>query len=287
MCHQWVTNGEKMNIQTAIEEFPKTLEKNSRLGEKSRIGEIAAAIEKIRVQNPAAYDERRVGEYLKQRAAVLKELVEEYFTASMASEFPLISDELFDLRRYLTLQRNGDRFVVIRDDTTLPEKITGDQIESHCLLFAYTPLFKGKHQAQIGSFQTNWQGYNQVVSISADLPGVVGSNLKDAHREAMRHYFATLADMFANPVESDILYSAGKLGEPEIGAIWIPTPESLDVVVTKSTPIKRDPAMILTARGNRYLVKTWQVDDEEPFEHYLREYSLTDLKGKLDSGRKK
>ena len=289
-----------VSTNTAIEEFSDTIRRYSTEVEENKLESIAKGIWRLRTQNPNAYDEKAVARYLKDRAVALRDLVEEYFTTSIARKFPLISSELFDLKRYLTLVREGNNLRVISDDTEMTKRKENktQDIEKKTIvapLFAYTPLFDGKHTAEIASFSKQKNYRKKTWTFEAKLPGNVGPNLKNAYREALSHYFEVLSEMFMDPVAGDIMYAESNLGynkkridefiRPEIGAIWIPTPESLNVKVKEELikPRKNlDPAMILKVRRNSYLVKTWNVDDEEPFENYLREWSTGDLKGKLD-----
>lgn len=287
-----------VSTAVAIQEFPKTLEQHSTKVEDEQLEGIVGGIDRLRSQNPSVYDERAVARYLQERSRTLKGLVEEYFIASIANKFPLISDELFQLKRNLTLRAEGKTWKVVRDDTEAEQgaqekekvgrKIVTRRIEVP--LFAYTPLFDGKHTAKLGGFTKQTGSYwsdsytRTTVTIEAKLPGSIGPNLKNAYRDALSHYFGVLSEMFTNPVAGDIMYAEGNLAQPEVGATWIPTPESLSVSVDQKLIQKRrvlDPAMILRVRGKNYLVQTWKVDDEQPFEHYLREYSIGDLKGKL------
>lgn len=285
------------SIELAIEEFPKILEKHSIGHDDEDIKGVIDNIEELRTQNPAVYDERGIREYLRQRAVIFKDLVEDYFVTAISKEFPLLSDELFKLKRHITLRKGEGTWKVVRDDTKAEEnidtktekenKVKVKRIETS--LFAYTPLFEGDHTAKLGkilqiSKDRYEDTYRTTIAITAKLPGSIGPNLKNAYRKALSHYFSVLSEMFKNPVAGDIVYSWENLTKPEIGAIWIPTLDSLSVSVTKELIRKRketDPAMILTVMGKSYLVKTWKVDNEKPFERYLREFSTGDLKGKL------
>lgn len=292
-----------VNTTQILEQFPKVLERYSTTVESKKLEKIVSEIDKLRNQNPSVYDEEAVTRYLQERSRTLKGLVEEYFIASTANKFPLISEELFQLKRYLSLRAEGKTWKVVRDDTEAEQnaqekekvgrKIIIRRIEVP--LFAYTPLFERKHTTKLGGF-TKQTGYytKTTVTIEARLPGSIGPNLKNAYRDALSHYFGVLSKMFTNPVAGDIMYAEGSMAEnrerikslyePEIGAIWIPAPESLNVSVDQKLIQKRkviDPAMILKVRGKNYLVQTWRVDDEQPFEHYLREFSIGDLKGKV------
>ncbi|MDD5192015.1 MAG: hypothetical protein PHH54_06630 [Candidatus Nanoarchaeia archaeon] len=288
-----------VSTSVIIQEFPQTLKQYSTKVEEKQLDGMVSGIDRLRKQNPAVYDEKSVAMYLQERSKTLKGMVEEYFIASIANKFPLISDELFQLKRHLTLKAEDKTWKVVRDDTEREEdaenierdekrKIVTRRIEVP--LFVYTPLFNGNHTAKLGSFTkqtgSSWSSsYKRTtVTVEAKLPGSIGPNLKNAYRSALSHYFSVLSEMFTSPAAGDIMYAEGNFAQPEVGATWIPTLESLSVNVdTKLIHKKKvlDPAMILKVKGKNYLVQTWRVDDEEPLEHYLREYSIGDLKGKL------
>ena len=276
----------------AIKGFKKTLDEYCEKREDGDVEKIIFNIKKVNEYNPAVYNEKAIGEYLQKRGRILKGLVEEYFITAMSKEFPLISEDLFSLQRYLTVSGSGKKWEILSDDTDDEFDLRKIKKKDHRIrtkkvkvpLFAYTPLFDGEHNVVLSKFSTARGYYRTTFKIEATLPGVIGPNLKKAYREALTHYFKTLSEMFTNPVASDIMYSEGKIAKPEIGAIWIPTPQSLNLSVTKKLiqPKKNiDPAMILSAGGGKYLVKTWRVDDEEPPERYLREFSSGSLRGKL------
>ncbi len=283
----------------AIENFPKTLKRYSTSVGDKELESIVTEIDTLRHKNPAVYDEKTVAVYLKERAKTLTKRVNEYFVASIANKFPLISDELFQLKRNLTIVNLGKIPKVIRDDTEL-EKYDAEQEREKEVkikriqvpLFAYTPLFNGEHTARLGKFskiiENSWgEEVRRTVTIEAKLPGNTGSDLRSAYRGALSHYFGVLSKMFTNPVAGDIIYAEENFAKPEIGAIWIPTPGSLSICVDDRLIQRKnlDPAMVLRVGGNNYLVKTWCVDDEEPFEQHLKKYSVEDLKGRNNGTR--
>jgi hypothetical protein len=281
-----------VSTEVALQTFEDTLQKHSTKVSSKRLEAIVDTIEKLRTQNPAVYDEKTVQRYLVERSRTLKGLVDEYFKASIATQFPMISDQLFALKRYLTFANTGNSWRIVKDDTkaedtpaTVKEgkKIVTKRIEVP--LFAYTPLFDGKHTAKLGRFSTTKRiSYSRtVVSIEAKLPGSMGSNLKDAYRNALSQYFGVLSEMFTNPVAGDIMYAENNIARPQVGAIWIPTVESLHVTVEQRLIVQRrqiDPAMVLRVKDDFYLVHTWKIDDEKPFEQYLKEFSMGSPKGK-------
>ena len=63
--------------------------------------------------------------------------------------------------------------------------------------------------------------------------------------------------------------------------IWRPRSEdiNLEFMLPPLLPDK-DPALGMKFRKSWYIVGRWDVEQEKPFEHYLREYALTDLDNK-------
>lgn len=278
-----------METAIAIRDFEKTLNQYSTSSKKRDLENLLDVVERVRNQNPQVFSDDLIGKYLKDRALVMQKLVEDYFVKAMSAQFPLLSNELFELKRYLTIEKKGKQYTIISD--TAEEEPKGKKVTRVELpLFAYVPLFKGEHKAELGKLvkrEYNSWGYDRktTMKIFATLPGTIGTNLRQAYREALSHYHRTVADILENPAIGEVLTQKNLLSEPEMGAIWIPIPESLDLKVTEEIINKRprivDPAMILRLQGKSYLVKTWKVDDEEPFEHYLREYSLGEIKEKV------
>jgi len=275
----------------AIKGFKKTLEEHCTRREDTDVKKIISDIEKVNTHVPAAYSEKSISEFLRKRAKILRGLVEEYFITAISKEFPLISEDLFNLKRYLTISGSGRKWEILSDDIDGEANLNKFKIKKPRIvkkvkvpLFAYTPLFNGEHKAVLGKISSKAGYYRTNIKIQATLPGIIGPTLKKAYAGALSHYFKTLSDISTNPIISDMIYPGGKVINSEVGAIWIPTPESLNLSVTQKLiqPRKNlDPAMILSVGKRKYLVKTWQVDDEESSEQYLREFSVGDLKGKL------
>ncbi|MBI4176723.1 MAG: hypothetical protein HY518_05945, partial [Candidatus Aenigmarchaeota archaeon] len=224
--------------------------------------------------------------YLEERTDVLDKLAREYISSMISEEFPLLSAELFEIKRPLLLERKGDTFVVKKDlaanDAGAKQK-DRKKYRIDIPLFAYTELFKNNHKATLyNDYLYDWN-----IRLDVSLPGYVGENLREAYSEALSHYFGVLSKVLADPVSRDIVVNLKPTSEadeqtlkPEVGAIWIPTIESLKVVAEKTTP--RDPAMILKAFNNTYLIRTWKVDDEEPFEAFVGHFLIGDPKGKIE-----
>ena len=274
----------------AIERFPKTLNRHSRKTKKGELEEILTKIYVVRTANPTVYDNKSIHKYLKDRAKVIEGLVEDYFTAATAQEFPLLSDELFQLKRHITVEKGEKGYAVVRDNTEPDrrKRARGEARKLEIPLFAYTELLRGDHKVELGKFSKretrDYHTKTTTVKIGAELPGVIGPNLRDAYRGALSHYFGIMSNVFAEPTIGELMLQ-DQLQAPEIGAIWIPTLESLQLKVSEKIKIEEpkvlDPAMIMRVRGQSYLVDTWDVDNEEPYKKHILEFATGNVNGKL------
>ncbi len=277
---------------SVIENFNGTLEKYSEGSKKGQLEKILDNIERILTHTPAVLNEKHLSNFIEQRSKVLNDLINKYFIAAIGEKYPVISDDLFQLKRYLTIEKDGTKAVVINDSVETKnnssEKMNNNK-KLHKIavpLFIYTPLLDGNHKVNLGKYsttRTNSYGDRYVTrgSVNATLPGYIGSNLRRIARETLGTYHTILTNAYNNVVLGEFLVQNSdlqtRLQSPEIGAIWIPMLESLNISV-KEELVKRldpDPAMILKTLGKNYLVATWRVDDEEPFEIYLDKYTIS------------
>ena len=59
----------------------------------------------------------------------------------------------------------------------------------------------------------------------------------------------------------------------QFNIIWRPMPEQLKAYLPPLPErVRRDPALMLEFPQSLYLVKKWNVEGEQPFEHILKEY---------------
>ncbi|MBU2104827.1 MAG: hypothetical protein KKF67_03580 [Nanoarchaeota archaeon] len=370
------------STELAIAEFPRILERYSSRASGNELETSSLKLKNLeRIDIGVPYDDISVQKFLNNRPDVRKGLegvIKNCLSVSLSSKFPLISDELFQLKRYLTFYKDSGKWQLVRDTLEKPttplfsiilpknpfkplkpkepiyshwdyplkkveeiirngwiqikfvkdedkynkeikiykaklqkyneesSKYTQDKrfydgqkekkeiLEKNTSLwqiplFVYTPLFEGEPQVKLGEFldssrierRDGWEKkHNRKICIGAKLPGILGIDVRQAYRGALSHYFGILSAMFENPVAGDIIYQQKEILNPKIGAIWIPTPESLGIS-TKDELVYRkeiDPAMILRVAEKSYLVKTWNVENEEPFEQYLKMYSGVDRK---------
>ena len=277
------------NTQALIDDFKGVLQQYSSSPEKKELEKILANVERITKESPKVYDTSSIQKYLDARSQALNKLLEDYIVTAVSEEYPLLSPELFALKRHVVISKNDGAYTVVRDEIKEPKESEKDQKLISIPLFAYVPVV-GNHTVTLGKYtkttRNQYGGQRKTtVSVTAKLPCGLGPQLQTICREAYAQYFKVLSSTYAQPALGEILLNEKSLKNPELGVIWIPTIDSFSFKVTeKLIPPKRkivDPAIVLSARGNTYLVQTWNIHEEEPFEHYLREYTTGPLKNKL------
>ncbi len=279
------------SVAVAVKDFEKMLERNCAKPKKSRLEEICRHVDSVSSNTPEVYDDERIGKYLRDRAKVLKQLAGEYMDHVVSTHLPLIDPALFKMQRYITIATQDRKQRVVRDALE-PDAKKGDQKKIVVPLFAYTTLFEGEPVATLGSYTKERRGsfgerYRSTTKITAKL-GDVPQNMVRAYQQGVAEYFQALSEVYAKPVIGQVLLQEG-VPSPKAGAIWIPSLDSLKLEVSESliAPApSRDPALVLTAGGKHYLIATWDAINEEPFEHYIREYTTGSIKDKMPERRR-
>ncbi|MCK9462643.1 MAG: hypothetical protein M0R80_23740 [Proteobacteria bacterium] len=273
-------------VAESIANFPKVVAAHTTACPKDATKAILAQIDKVKNTNPKIFNKNALKDFLEQRSQILDKLLDQWFTATVSRVFPLIDENMFKLQRHLLFQKVGKAFVLVKDETDAKDAViepkkkcepkVGKVLQT--TLFVYTPLFTGSHKVKLGSFKHKTDDWNySTVQVTAKLPGEIGGNLQKTYRDAVSKIYRLFAEFYSSPIVGDLL----PLTMPfEVGAIWIPNHDSLSVktTITKKVPI--DPAMVLKFRGKTFLIKMWKVDQEEPIEYFLREFTdqpLSDL----------
>ncbi len=280
----------------SINHFAKMVKEFS----EKKVGDPDAVLEtvrKCRTASPQVFEERRVTQYLKARSSALKTLTDQYLVARLSSKFPLVDPGLFMLKRHLTVTKEGE----ITSDRTKPlgKKSEAGTVRCEVPLFVSVPLF-GDHNASLGKYTFRERDYNHggygvdseyhrpyssttsyTSEITAKLP-TPPENIVNAGRQAVGFYYAVVGEMMQHPDLCDLL--AAEPPPPELSVIWIPAANKLNVEVKKKVtlakvqkvvPLPRsyDPALLLTVGDRNFVVKTYDIVEEEPMEHFLREFT--------------
>jgi hypothetical protein len=221
---------------------------------------IVEAIKAVKKKKPSCYDSEYLTRFNVEQRKSLDGLLDSYFLSSFAQHYPFLCASIFGLKRYLSLAKDGKSVV---SDTT---KFSDKSYTFECPLFVSVKI--NGNTKRVVKLHEGKYDYN-TVKIEATLPGLP-SNVIMSMKKANAVYHGIMAEVYGNEVLCDLVDSPPV---PEFHAIWIPTAESLNVTI--ETPPKRDPALVLAVGNRSYLVTTWEIDQEKPFEHYLREFTAS------------
>jgi hypothetical protein len=64
-------------------------------------------IDKAKKIVPSFYEEDAVRKFMIERSKVLKSLLNDYIIAKLSQNYPLIDNKLFELKRYLTINKDN------------------------------------------------------------------------------------------------------------------------------------------------------------------------------------
>ena len=189
----------------------------------------------------------------------IKNLVERYFSLQLAKKYTPVSNELTNLKREISV--------------TVHPRYGGEQ-----QTYLQMPLFAC---ARLDQNMIYWKkdipaGEGRAdVEMKAAAPRLPGSTRVKA-REAIAYGYEVSAQARRTKTIGDLLtFSDETMPEPEedLRILWIPRDEDLNVKVTVPTPPDPDPALVLAYKSHFFLVDLWDITEEKPFQHYLREYA--------------
>ena len=122
--------------------------------------------------------------------------------------------------------------------------------------------------------------FHKEVDIKAETP-VTPSSIVECVPNAMSDYYSAYIEALTglNKKERGI-------PQPQIGILWIPSPESVKVKI--DIPHKyKDPALVLEVGRDKYIIGLWDSKKEEPIESIIREWTSGAFKGVKYDPRKK
>jgi hypothetical protein len=229
--------------------------------------DIIETISKVKAINPPTYESERVAKFLADRTKALDKLINSYFVSVFSRNYPHISSDMFKLKRYFHYKDGA----FTHDTTNKPD----GTFPFEAPLFCFSPL-TGDRKTQIGSWTTN----GSKVTISATLPPPP-DKIMQCSKKVLATYHKVMSEICDEPILSDLFTLEETV--PYIGALWIPVEKCLSV---KVSPIEMppssnyDPALVLKVLNEWYLAATWEIEEEHSFDHYLREFSIGNLKKK-------
>lgn len=277
----------------SIKNFPQLV--NSHVtSDHENADKILSQLKKVLAATPqSGFSQKQLKQFFTKRAEVVDHLIDQYFIAHFCKEFPLIDDALFQMKRHFLLRAgtiisDTTKSVELFEEPKLnskgkpvkPKKIRATKIEVP--LFAYVTLPATEQTVVLSNFKKTvrrgWRRTTTKVNMSTKLPGEFGVELQNIYAESVAKVYQILANCYAELGKIQIQGAVNF----EIGAIWIPTINSINVKSeVKVERLNLDPAMVLKVRDKSFLITMWEVEEEKPIEHYIREFTTGSLKGKV------
>ncbi|MEE9525035.1 MAG: hypothetical protein V3V78_00325 [Candidatus Woesearchaeota archaeon] len=178
--------------------------------------------------------------------------VKEYLSCLMREKYPMLDRSILDLERTVKVKYKG-----------------GEQEEITIPTFAYADIY---------SEYWEWCGPQNMVVISAKLP-IMPTDIRKKARGARADLFRVYTEALETPIVGDYLLTremddAIFWVTEDIHILWKPKMEDFEVSLRGIVKPDPDPALILDFDQKMYLIDTWDIEGEEPFEHYLREFKI-------------
>ena len=183
-------------------------------------------------------------------------LATEYCLRKLEDLYPVLDPDIFRL----------DRVLSVKDNNGIDRKIQFP-------LFANAPLdknswaFHKKYEFESsGSYRHSEIDFN----VESRVPPI-SREARAKMREFLSDYLQTLSEGMADPIVGPVLLR-GKIGigsMPALYTCWIPSSKEMKMEIKV---IDRDPFIVGKAFDEHFLVAQWDVEGEEPYEHYLEEF---------------
>lgn len=280
------------SVNEAITNFDKIVREYSPKG----VGEaekIVGEIRRARQIMPRGFNNKDIAKFLRSRNKTVKELCDQLLMARLSSLYGAISPDLFQLKRHISVV-NGKVQKDACKKTSSKKK--DKELRFQIPLFVYTEL--GIKTIEVGNTTTS-KTVTRTVRVPTRYEYDYSRHETVRTQERTKHtltvkvpklpddvnvdrikargaYYRIIGDFLMDDTLAEI-FADTKFGEPEFGVTWIPTADSFNYKATKEVqkqvPKHIDPALYMTVDQRDYLIRTWDIKDEEPFDHFLREFT--------------
>ena len=231
---------------------------------------------------------------IEKRTEVQKKLASEFLFSSLQDVFPLMSPEFFNLRRYfvVTTKPTDVQYkveVTVVAETFDLENATKKQKETPNSSFLDIPRIQIVDENQIKPIQvgrttyTGKDGYGNLrqldLSIDVEVPSRSQSGILLLKSKAISAYYEILGKMAKNCHMTTFAESIMKdpKQSPTFVIGWIPDTKALKFSA-KEIVQDPDPALFMVVGGRHFLIGTWDIENEQSIDAYLREYSSGSMK---------
>ena len=284
-----------------INEFKKILKEYSvQPGNESSAKILEKVMEIKKIMPPTSSNDDFLKSFFQKRSQLLRTLAEAYVSLKVIEKYPKLDDKLFDLNRVFYINVASSK--IIADSATTPadkfvdslnlstkqkargRSSNGKNTRISCKLFCVVNI-NSVNQVVLASYtRNNPRSYysRTTTRIKTKVP-TVPPNIVSKGYSAVSSYYSNISQA-KNDFELDLKELLKNITTPDLEVAWIPGLESLDISTEKMHIVtNKDPALLMRTNTGRYLIATWNIDNEVPFDKYIREFSEGDLKDILKS----
>jgi hypothetical protein len=268
-----MTSLKQITPNDAIEQFDAILRENA----PKKVGDPREIMEQVRYAKsitPQAYDDKAIAQFLKSRAKTLQDLCQQLLIAKITALYGLVDPSLFNLKRHFIVKNNK----VFKDQRRKSSgRKDAGEIRFEFPLFIYSNIDEATVQLdkQTTTHGDEWDRIRRHHELSVDVPEIP-DEIKKEIPKATGAYYRILGDILMDADLSELNLQEG-FYEPSFGVTWIPKASSFNYTATdeiiEKEPVLYDPALLMSINNDSFLVRTWDIKEEEPYDHFLREFT--------------
>ena len=181
-------------------------------------------------------------------------LVNTYISVELESKYNLLHSDLFNLDRIVRSKK-------LDYDVRIP---------------SFAKVKFGKAEWNFGVCHET-DTYKDGIEITSKAPPIP-SQVKEKAKEFSIEYFEKISKALEEEVIGDFVLRGNKdlQSYSNLYTYWIPKESELNFEIEREE-IDPDPILVSHNLGRNFLVAQWNVEEEQPYEHYLREFRDTSL----------
>jgi hypothetical protein len=263
-----------IGVNEVISEFDKVIRERSpkNIGEARKI---KGQIEHAKTVPLMVYDEKAIKAFLISRSKTLSGLIRELLVAKMTALYGLVDPALLNFKRHIVIENN----TIVKDARRKAKNEKG-QASFEIPLFVVADIAAKKIQlAKVSQNRTlDYERRTITHKLSVDVPAVP-DEIKIDIPQATGAYYRVIGDLLMDTQVAELRITGleNSFHVPAFEVTWIPKASSFNIKTTEEIiqkePELYDPALLMKVGDDRFLIRTWDIKEEEPYDHFLREYT--------------
>jgi hypothetical protein len=197
-----------------------------------------------------AYEKRKLEDYINL-------LIGDHICTKYGSKYDELLPGLFELERRIPYDNMGEKIEI-----KIPLFASADLDGDRDWEYKIPPSQITKHRS---------------INIVSERP-LIPKKIREKARIAIADYYQIFADVVREPVIGDLITNNIKEYKQDenlnMKIFWIPKPSELKINIAPD----RDPILVAKINDIPYLIARWNIEHEEPIEHYVSEFSVGKLK---------